>query len=64
MLLKTLASLLLAVGATAMPHDKRATVSDVTIYAYGTGINGLPILADSSGTMLSFRLMLFLWVLC
>jgi hypothetical protein len=50
MLLMTLSSLLLAVGAAAIPHDKRNTLSDVTIYAYGTGISGLPVLADSSGT--------------
>ena len=49
MLLTTLASLLLAVGAAAIPHDKRDTFSDVTIYAYGTGISGLPVLADLNG---------------
>jgi hypothetical protein len=50
MLLTIVASLLLALGATAIPQDKRATVSDVNVYAYGTGISGLPVLTDSNGT--------------
>jgi hypothetical protein len=54
MIFSTLASAILVVGAAAIPHDKRATISDATIYAYGTGMDGLPILSDSNGTF-NFR---------
>ncbi|RDW74924.1 hypothetical protein BP6252_06066 [Coleophoma cylindrospora] len=49
MLLKTLASLLAVVGVSAIPHDKRSIATDMTIYAYGTGISGLPVRANSNG---------------
>ncbi|TVY82301.1 hypothetical protein LSUE1_G002249 [Lachnellula suecica] len=50
MLFKSLAFLVLAVGAAAVPSiSKRGTMTDMKIYAYGVGINGLPILADSTG---------------
>lgn len=49
MLLKTICSLLLAATAMAIPHDKRKTVDGVSMYAYGTGISGRPVLADSNG---------------
>jgi hypothetical protein len=50
MVLTIVASLLLALGVTAIPQDKRVTVGDSKIYAYGTGVSGLPILTDSNGT--------------
>lgn len=50
MVLTIVASLLLALGVTAIRQDKRVTVSGSKIYAYGTGISGLPILTDSNGT--------------
>jgi hypothetical protein len=47
---------LLAIGTTAgfLPFDKRDTITDVTIYAYGVGISGLPVLADTKGTIILF----------
>lgn len=50
MFLPVWVSLLLAFGAAAIPHEKRSTVDDQTIYAYGTGISGLPVLATSNGS--------------
>jgi hypothetical protein len=55
-----LASLLLAVGVAVIPCDKRDKVSDVTIYAYGTNVSGLPLLAHSSGIDNTFALSLLL----
>lgn len=40
---------ILAAGVAAVPHEKRATESGVRLYAYGTGIHGLMVAADSSG---------------
>jgi hypothetical protein len=54
MILNSVLPWLLAAGAAAIPHAKderatTATVSGATIYAFGKGISGRPILADSDG---------------
>lgn len=44
---------LLAVPAcNALPSvfEKRASMSDVTLYAYGTNISGFPVVYDSSSS--------------
>lgn len=57
MLLATFIPFLLAIGVVASPLDsieKRGTVySDVTVFAYGNGISGLPIGTNSNGKSIS-----------
>ncbi|ORY63849.1 uncharacterized protein BCR38DRAFT_474443 [Pseudomassariella vexata] len=40
---------LLAVGASAAPQNKRDVETNVTIYAWGTGLSGLPVFAGTDG---------------
>jgi hypothetical protein len=53
MLLLTTLSLLVAFSAANVLGTKSAaaaaTTGNVTVYAYGSGISGLPVLADSNG---------------
>lgn len=39
---------LLAASCSAIPHSKRATTEDVTIYAYGTNISGIALTYGSA----------------
>lgn len=52
MVTKGLLSLLplLAVGATAAPHERREVETDFIVYAYGKGITGFPVYADANGS--------------